>query len=403
MHELNICPIQNPDPLLGSMCFSAKIGTKNVPLALANENLGRESERAFLISENQISNLVLNSNTEDLVDTRQADIDTDVVLDTSRDPPDSGKHVRSGADSLAESVKSASDWTQAGDDLVSVSYQGQPDSEFGCWRRHHDFGFESGRHDVALYLEESILHEEEEGYEDKKESLKKDLDEMADKEVCLIYENREEEGRLQREGDTLAFLKNSTLEKSWRKEDEIKRISDWKLKQIPVLFDDGHVSPGEAKIRDAIRLYITSEDEEEEALSTLTSQIWDKDDPGWEQAHEAEDESVCPDSPIVLVNEGGKLVRVYPYWKWKSHVEDYEFVPIKRAFECRDEAKLEGTYSSDDEGDDDSTVESLKKGSGRIPKYEFVFELEDIPTSDRKGALRPTTRIYGVPLNDPLI
>ena len=84
------------------------------------------------------------------------------------------------------------------------------------------------------------------------------------------------------------------------------------MKQIPLLFDDGHVSPGEAKIRDAIRLYITSEDEEEEALSTLTSQIWDEDDPGWEQAHEAEDESVCPDSPIVLVNEGGKLVRVYP-------------------------------------------------------------------------------------------
>ena len=106
------------------------------------------------------------------------------------------------------------------------------------------------------------------------------------------------------------------------------------MKQIPVEFDDGHVSPEEAKIRDAIRLYITSEDEEEEALSTLTSQIWDEDDPGWEQAHEAEDESVCPDSPIVLVNEGGKLVRVYPYWKWKSHVEDYEFVPIKRAFEC---------------------------------------------------------------------
>ena len=87
-------------------------------------------------------------------------------------------------------------------------------------------------------------------------------------------------------------------------EDEIRRISDWKLKQIPVVFDDGHVSPEEAKIRDAIRLYITSEDEEEEALSTLTSLIWDEDDPEWEQAHEAEDESVCPDSPIVLVQVG---------------------------------------------------------------------------------------------------
>ena len=152
--------------------------------------------RTFLISENQTEHLVPNSNTEDLVDTRQAHTDTDVVLDTSRDPPDLGKHVRGGADSLAESVKSASDWTQAGDDLVSVSYQGQPEREYGC-RRHYDFGFESGRHDVALYLKESILHEEEEGYEDKKKSLKKDLDELADKEICLIYENREEEGRLQ--------------------------------------------------------------------------------------------------------------------------------------------------------------------------------------------------------------
>lgn len=116
-------------------------------------------------------------------------------------------------------------------------------------------------------------------------------------------------------------------------------------------------------------------------MSTLTSQIWDEDDPDWEQVHEAEDESVCPDSPIVLVNEGGKLVRVYPYWKWKSHVEDYEFIPIKRAFKCRDEAKLQRTHSSD-EGNDESTVESLRKGTGKIPKYEFIFELEDIPTSE---------------------
>ena len=74
-------------------------------------------------------------------------------------------------------------------------------------------------------------------------------------------------------------------------------------------------------------------------------------------------------------------MRVYPHWKWKSHVEDYEFIPIKNAFECRDEAKLQGTYSSD-EGDDDSTVENMKKGSGRIPKYDFIFELEDMPTSE---------------------
>ena len=130
------------------------------------------------------------------MDTRQAHTDTDVVLDTSRDPPYSGKHVRSGADSLAESVKSASDWTHAGVDLKSASCQGQLvelDSEFGC-RKPHDFGLESGRHDVALFIEESVLHEEEEGYEVKKKSLKKDLDELADEEVCIIFENREEEG-----------------------------------------------------------------------------------------------------------------------------------------------------------------------------------------------------------------
>ena len=284
-------------------------------MACPNENSGREFERAFLISKNQISNLVLNSNTEDLVDTRQADIDTDVVLDTSRDPPDSGKHTRSGADALAESVKPASDWTDAGDDLESASGQRQPDGESGCCSNHHHFGFESGKHDVALFLEESGLHEVEETQHEKNECLKKDLDELADKEVCLIYENREEEGRLQREGDTIAFLRTSTSKRDWRKKDEIRRISDWKLKQIPVVFDNGHVSPEEAKIRDAIWLYITSDDEEEEALSMLTSQIWDEDDPEWEQVHEAEDESVCPGIPIVLVNEDGRLVRVYPYWK----------------------------------------------------------------------------------------
>ena len=125
----NIHPIQNidaPPSIRGEKALiSSKIGT----LSHKKEGTERESARAFLISENQISNLVQNSNTEDLVYTRQAHRDTDVVLDTSRDPPDLGKHVRSGADSLAESVKSASDWTQAGVDLKSVSYQGQPERE----------------------------------------------------------------------------------------------------------------------------------------------------------------------------------------------------------------------------------------------------------------------------------
>ena len=47
----------------------------------------------------------------------------------------------------------------------------------------------SGKHDVALFLEESVLHEEEEDYEDKKKkSIKKDLDELADEDVSIIYE-----------------------------------------------------------------------------------------------------------------------------------------------------------------------------------------------------------------------
>jgi hypothetical protein len=79
------------------------------------------------------------------------------------------------------------------------------------------------------------------------------------------------------------------------------------------LHDDGHVSPEEAKIRDAIIAYITSEDEEEEALSTMTSQIWDEEDPEWESIHEAEVESVCPDRPMALVNENVRLLRIYPY------------------------------------------------------------------------------------------
>ena len=45
--------------------------------------------------------------------------------------------------------------------VESASGQEQPDSEFGC-SKDHDFEFESGKHDVALFLEESVLHEEEE-------------------------------------------------------------------------------------------------------------------------------------------------------------------------------------------------------------------------------------------------
>ena len=109
MFAQNIHPIQNIDTPPSIRGEKALIGSKIGTPSHEKEGVMQESARAFLISENQISNLVQNSNTEDLVDARQAHIDTDVVLDTSRDPPDSGKHVRSGADSLAESVKSASD------------------------------------------------------------------------------------------------------------------------------------------------------------------------------------------------------------------------------------------------------------------------------------------------------
>jgi hypothetical protein len=34
------------------------------------------------------------------------------------------------------------------------------------------------------------------------------------------------------------------------------------------------------------------------------------------------------------------------------------------------------------EDEDNSTVESTKKGSGLIQKFEFIFDLEDMPTSE---------------------
>ena len=159
--------------------------------------------------------------------------------------------------------------------------------------------------------------------------LKKDLDELADEEVCFIYENREEEVILKRDGDTLEFLRTLAFTRTLE-EDEIKRIFDWKVEAATsICMMMNMSSPEEAKIRDAIRAYITSENEEEEALSMLTSQIWDEEDAEWECIHEAEVESVCPDSPVALVNENGRLVRIYPYWKWKSHAEDYQFIPTQ--------------------------------------------------------------------------
>ena len=87
------------------------------------------------------------------------------------------------------------------------------------------------------------------------------------------------------------------------------------------MFNDGHVGPEEAKVIDAIRLYITSSDEEEEALSTLTSQIWDEDDPGWEQARR-EHEQASRDNPLPGIDwrrEGESLSSVQQLYR---HVYD---------------------------------------------------------------------------------
>ena len=100
MHEQNIDPIQNIDTSPGNRGDSAQIGSEIGTLSHKKEGVERESARTFLISENETEYLVLNSNTEDLVDTRQADNNTEGVLDTSRDPPESCRHTRSGADSL---------------------------------------------------------------------------------------------------------------------------------------------------------------------------------------------------------------------------------------------------------------------------------------------------------------
>lgn len=90
VHEQKFEPIQNIDTPLLNRGFTAPIGSKIGTPSTKKEGESQTSARAFLISEDQTEYLVLNSNTEDLVDTRQADIDTDVVLDTSRDPPDPG-------------------------------------------------------------------------------------------------------------------------------------------------------------------------------------------------------------------------------------------------------------------------------------------------------------------------
>ena len=241
MHKQNIFPNSKrvlPHVFRGP---SRRISSPSETLERLNEGTGPELARTFLISENQTRNLDLNRNTGVFDDTRQADNNTEGILAINRDPPESDEHTRSGADSLEESDKSASDWTDAGDDLESASRQGQPESELGCCKPHD---FASRKHDVALFLKESVLPGEEEEHGEKNEglTLKKDLAELADEEVCFIYENREEEGILKRNGDTLEFLRTSTLQRTLEV-DEIRRIFNWKLKQIPVLYDDGHVSP----------------------------------------------------------------------------------------------------------------------------------------------------------------
>jgi hypothetical protein len=192
MHKQNILPnSKRPHVFRGP---SGRIGSPSENLERPNEGTGPELVRTFLISENQTLFLDLDSNTGFFDDTRQADNNTEGFLVISRDSPESGEHARSGADSLAESDKYVSDWTDAGDDLVSASRLRQPESEFGCCKPND---FKSGKHDVAVFLNESILPgEEEHGEKHEGIMLKKDLDELADEEVCFIIENREEEGML---------------------------------------------------------------------------------------------------------------------------------------------------------------------------------------------------------------
>jgi hypothetical protein len=111
VHEQNIFPNSKrvPPPVIKG--FSMTIGTKGLHLAYPNEGSGTESAHAFLVSKNQSEFLDLNSNTGFFDDTRQADTSTEGFLAISRDPPESGKDTRSGADSLAKREEPEDDWS----------------------------------------------------------------------------------------------------------------------------------------------------------------------------------------------------------------------------------------------------------------------------------------------------
>ena len=147
-HEQNIFPDSKrvAPPLFRGP--STRISSSSTNLTRPNEGMKAELAR---ISDSQESNqnLDLNSNPGVFDDTRQADNNTEGFLAISRDPPESGKHTRSGDDSLAESDKSKGDWSAAGDDWPSAISRRQPKSEFDCFKPHD---FESGKHDVALFL-----------------------------------------------------------------------------------------------------------------------------------------------------------------------------------------------------------------------------------------------------------
>jgi hypothetical protein len=146
---------------------------------------------------------------------------------------------------------------------------------------------------------------------------------------------------------------------------ELQRMSTWKQRRLPVACDGPiilctDVGQEEEKIREAIRGFITSDNDD--VCSESTSTTTDHEARDLQEISAQEEETVTPDSPLILVTEGGKKIRLKLYLEWQDRdiTEFYHHIPIKGPYDCREEAKLMGTYSSD-EGDDNSTIESLEK------------------------------------------
>jgi hypothetical protein len=224
MHGQQFGPIQNQDALLVIKSSSMQIATKRVPLAHLNQTKGQNLARAFLISEIKSEYLKINSNTGVLLISGRLSMTLRVSL------PTVGTFlslVRIPGARLTRSP-SQSSLQMTGQSLELTGPQ-------PAARASQKVSLTATKLlqilNPAYVLPEE--EEEQEGTEDLK--LKKDLDELADEEVCFTYENREEEGILKRNGDTLEFLNTSTLPRALE-ENEIQRVFDWKLKEQPVYY-----------------------------------------------------------------------------------------------------------------------------------------------------------------------